>query len=442
MVVDMHNFNFARGIVRDGPKFGFEVSMVIPRRASDVVVRRLQARAALSISLADQLMDDPWSWRIAEAIDGGAILAGDLAALDGAAAIAGAVVLLPTASAREMLALAIAIERTGPPAAIVLGFHSLRTGEEQPKATNQFMGLLRYAMNRLRRVFPADRIIVNSTNARLAQAMSDLLRQPTWSYSHPIWYDLAEPKPDPEAPPDDGRLTVAVLGGTRLDKGGGMLADIASHAAGLAGRMRLLIQLVERYRVKAGTRIDDGLTDNPLVAIRWGSMPETALIWHLQTVAAVLMPYDPAEYRDRASGIFAFAAAMGRPVIVPGGSWMSEQLEQGLAAGIVVATHEPQGYAKALRRFIDVAPSLGRAAAKRAAAWRDRENGWRHLASISRELRACGIDLPPTPETPPAAATPDEEPGEAPAVARDAGRPVRVRRVRPGEPGGQMGSSG
>ncbi len=389
--IDMHNYNFARGVARDAGKLGLAPAILAPRRARPALVRSLGARPVLSVSAEDVLMDDRTSWRIAEAIDGGAILADDLAALDGPAAIAGAVVLLPTASAREIMALALAIGRTGPPAAIVLGFHSLRTGDTELRPTNQVLGLLRYSLNRLRQVFPADRILVNATTGLLAQAMAGLLNQPTRIYPHPIWYDLAEPAPDAGAPPPDGRPTIAVLGGNRLDKGGAMLAEIARHAVDLADRARLLVQVMPRYRSREETTIAEGLHGNPLVAVRMGVMPESAMLHHCRTVDAVLLPYDPAEYRDRASGIFALAVAMGRPVIVPAGTWMAERMEAGEATGLVVRIHAPFAYAGAMRNFLDRRAQFQAAAALRAEPWARRENGVRYLEAMVRDLGRAAI---------------------------------------------------
>ncbi|BBK41550.1 hypothetical protein STVA_15700 [Allostella vacuolata] len=391
---DMHNYNFAAGVRRDGPALGLEVQILVPRRAPARLVEELGAHACLSVSVADTLMQDRWSWRIAEAMDGGAILGQDLAGLDGAAAIAGAVVMVPTATPRDIMGLALAIERTGPPAAILLGFHHLRTGEADPGPENQVMGLHRYAINRLRAVFPAGRILSAATTGPLALAMAELLALPTRIYPHPVWYDLATPEPDADGPPPDGRPTVAVLGGTRLDKGGAMLADIARHASDLAGRMRLLVQFVRRYRTTDAPAIEDELTASPLVALRRGILPEPALLHYLETAAAVLLPYEPAEYRDRASGIFGFAVAMGCPVIVPAGTWMADQLHRGAATGLVVGAHLPFAYAAALRQILDRADELKAAAQARAPAWRARECGRRYLEVMIRDLQGCGVAGP------------------------------------------------
>ena len=386
--VDQHNYNFAAGVVRDAPDLGYAVQVVVPMAADDAVVGALGARACLSLWAGDRAMADPWSWRIANVVDGGGRLAEDLAALDGPAAIVGALVMLPTASAQEMFALATAVRRTRrPPAAVVLGFHHVRAGEQGVSQSMQLLGLLRYAMNLLRMVVPPDRILVTATTERLARTLGGLLEHPVRHYPHPIWYDLAAAEPDRHGPPPDGRPTIAVLGSSRADKGARMLGDIARHAADLADRARLLVQLMPRFGLRAGATLENGLVGNPLVAIRSGVLPEPALLHHVQTAAALLLPYEPAEYVDRASGIFALGAAAGCPLVVPAGTWMAEQLEKGAAAGITVPIHAPFAYATAIRQVLERQHELQAAARQRAAAWRRDECGQQYLARMGPDLQ-------------------------------------------------------
>ncbi|BBK38050.1 hypothetical protein STAQ_31280 [Allostella sp. ATCC 35155] len=389
--VDMHNFNFARGVVRDGPKLGLAPRMVIPRRAAGRLADAIGASAVLSMSVDDLLMHDGLSWRIADAIDGGAMLADDLEALDGPDAIDGAVMLLPTATAREILGLALTIERGPRPLAVVLGFHELKTGETEQRSTNQALGLLRYATNRLRRVFPAERILASATTGPLAKRLAGVLNHTVRLWPHPMWYDLAAPAPDPAGPAADGRATIAVLGGTRRDKGGELLVDIARHAQPLAARARLLVQLMPRSHGREGNPIAEGLADDPLVVVRRGMLPESALLHHCGTVDAILLPYEPDEYRERASGIFALAVAMGRPVIVSDGTWMAERLREGAATGLIVAVHAAFAYARAMAAIVDDRARFLEAAALRAASWRERENGVQHLATMIRVLSEAGV---------------------------------------------------
>ena len=53
----------------------------------------------------------------------------------------------------------------------------------------------------------------------------------------------------------------------------------------------------------------------------------------------ILMPYDPAIYAFRTSGVFIEALGLGRPVITTDGTWMTHQLRKWPAAGLTMASY-------------------------------------------------------------------------------------------------------
>ena len=70
----------------------------------------------------------------------------------------------------------------------------------------------------------------------------------------------------------------------------------------------------------------------------------------------ILLPYDADQYRSRLSAIFVDATCAGVPVVVPEGTWMSRQLEEGLAAGGAFATLSPHAITTVVRQLL---PRLG-----------------------------------------------------------------------------------
>jgi glycosyltransferase involved in cell wall biosynthesis len=65
----------------------------------------------------------------------------------------------------------------------------------------------------------------------------------------------------------------------------------------------------------------------------------------------VIIPYDPAAYRARSSGVFAEAMAAGIPVIVPEGTWMAEELRRaGGESGVIY--RESQHLARHLAKIL------------------------------------------------------------------------------------------
>ena len=88
----------------------------------------------------------------------------------------------------------------------------------------------------------------------------------------------------------------------------------------------------------------------------------------------ILLPYDADQYRSRLSAIFVDATCAGVPVVVPEGTWMSRQLEEGLGAGGTFATLSPQAIAAVVRQVLprlDTVKRAAHAAATRAVSQHD-----------------------------------------------------------------------
>jgi glycosyltransferase involved in cell wall biosynthesis len=93
----------------------------------------------------------------------------------------------------------------------------------------------------------------------------------------------------------------------------------------------------------------------------------------------VVIPYVHDVYREATSGIFAEALALGKPVVVPSGTWMAQELETA-GAGMVFSREQPSGLAD---RVLEVARDM-KAYAERAEASRD---AWRAFHSADNLVR-------------------------------------------------------
>jgi hypothetical protein len=58
----------------------------------------------------------------------------------------------------------------------------------------------------------------------------------------------------------------------------------------------------------------------------------------LSRIGTVLLAYEPQPYRTLTSGVLIEAAGTGKVVVVPAGTWLSEEIERGLAAGTTFAS--------------------------------------------------------------------------------------------------------
>lgn len=132
----------------------------------------------------------------------------------------------------------------------------------------------------------------------------------------------------PQAP-----LIITYMGDARPEKGFQYLSRIAQ-----AVRLSLLETGKARFRLQANFNSADGDPECVFSRTELERFPESQVelllspqseeeyLANLQSSGLILIPYDVNNYSQRSSGIFAEAAAMEVPVIVPAGTWMSRQL--------------------------------------------------------------------------------------------------------------------
>lgn len=178
----------------------------------------------------------------------------------------------------------------------------------------------------------------------------------------------------PGAPPH-----LVFAGGARAEKGYGLLPGLVAALAGQA-----------RFTIHSGPI---GAADDPLVQrahrrLRAAAGPGLTLLEHplppddylalLRAADLLLLPYDPAAYGPRSSGILAEARAMGVPAVVPAGRWMEQAA--GPEPALVFAT--PAGFAPCVRAALARLPVLLAGYAEAAPAWRAQHSPAALLAAI------------------------------------------------------------
>lgn len=186
----------------------------------------------------------------------------------------------------------------------------------------------------------------------------------------------------------DSTLTIGVFGNSKREKGFHFLPDvIAKMSARLEKRrLRFVIQVdhagddpaiaqAARDLVKMGP---------PLVEIIEGSLSAETYWSLLERVDLFLLPYDPALYGTRGSGLLSEAATLGVPVVAPGGTGIGEEVAAARAAGVVFNLYQPDAIVAAAVEAVERLPELSQAAGAIAANWRESNSGRGYL----RKLRA------------------------------------------------------
>ncbi len=96
----------------------------------------------------------------------------------------------------------------------------------------------------------------------------------------------------------------------------------------------------------------------------------------------VLLPYEPGVYTTLTSGVYIEAVSCGKPVVVPGGTWMAEQIALGRGVGTVFGDSSLESLTSALQRALTEADDLCAAASALASEVRRENSSRRYLEKV------------------------------------------------------------
>jgi len=240
---------------------------------------------------------------------------------------------MPTARPREIAGFADWLLKHASRPQVVIGFHLFM----RPMEPGSVEGLVhRLATNRLAEAVGRERIFPYATNRPLARRLAAAMNLGIYLAPLPHFYGPpAAPVAPPALPPGDGPLIVTV-GVPKARKLGVPLPDIVRGALRRRADLRFVIQ-VKEAEPDADLMALGKLRQVKLVK---GWLEDDAFAALIQASAALLLPYQRDRYAENISGPFAFAAAYGRPAIVPSGTWMAERIARKQAAGIAYKRDE------------------------------------------------------------------------------------------------------
>lgn len=113
----------------------------------------------------------------------------------------------------------------------------------------------------------------------------------------------------------------------------------------------------------------------------------------IRSTEILLLPYQREDYADRSSGLMMEAAAFGRVVVVPDGTWLSDQIAEGKAAGKAFAQHSAKSIAESLILAIKELPKLSDQALKCADFWWDNQSSSAFVQKFMVLLEAQRAEL-------------------------------------------------
>ena len=359
-----HHFNESHGFVQEFHRRGRELLLLINVNASSQITAQLNARAVL---------DDPtfrMEWSFNERSDRflamlHAQVDPDLKAND--------VVLLTVSTQLEAHALTrwlpeLPLDEKPWIVILFLSDRWNRSGREEYERQTAEFRLLNAAISGLA-TRDAHRLIFCAPTDLLAEELSELLGAKVCVAPLPLPYGEPELYSSPKSNPHLPR--VAVLGGTRREKGSYLLLDIV-RACQWHVPVEFLIHLTNNTLVATEFEALARVAKEPgVMVIREPiTLPEYNIALNSSDIC--LFPYEVIPYRKRVSGVFGEAVAYGKPVIATRGTWMAEQIEAGRAAGTIFEDLEPESIARAITRCVLDLTSLQQSAQALSIEWRSK----------------------------------------------------------------------
>ena len=210
--------------------------------------------------------------------------------------------------------------------------------------------VMRLALARLRGLTDRQEIRLVTDSAILAREYAELtpLAVTELPIPHTTWLDGA-----PSPPKSDGPLRVVAPGRSMVTKGLDVLVEAIEelHATGELSRFHFTLQdYAAAFREPEVTALISRLRrlGSPQVRIVDQPLSESEYYELLAGADLVALPFRRSVYAASTSGGFVEALAMGKPVVVTAGTWMSAELER---AGAVLTCADRSGpdLARALR---------------------------------------------------------------------------------------------
>ncbi|HYM59280.1 MAG TPA: glycosyltransferase [Thermoanaerobaculia bacterium] len=213
----------------------------------------------------------------------------------------------------------------------------------------------------------ARRMIFFAVTAPLAEELTALLGTSVDIAPMPLPY--GDPHLYRPATPQSRLPRVAILGGTRPEKGSYLIPEII-RACRSHVQVEFLVHLTNNTMTPEAFEKLARIAGEPHVTVISEPMtlPEYNAALHSATVA--LFPYEVTPYKKRTSGVFAEAVAFGKPVVATRGTWMAAQIEAGRAAGTIFDELQPDSIAQAIARCVADLESLQESAQALSSAWR------------------------------------------------------------------------
>lgn len=378
-----HHFTEARGFQRELARRGKKLLLLVSAHAQPHVVRELGARAVLE----DTTFRAEWSFeersrgfvamlrdRVERFVKGGDCVMVTIATQLEAHALGRWLQELPVRR-KPFLAITFLSDRWN------------RSTREEYERQSAELATLRATLASLD-ADDARRMLFFAVTHPLCEELSAFLGTPVSFAPMPIPYG------SPPAPEPSSRPRVAILGGTRREKGSYRIPAIIRACRELVD-VEFLVHLTNDSLSAEDASALAVIREEPNVRVLPAALPVAEYEAAYGSAHLALFPYEVVPYRIRTSGVFGEAVAYGKPCVVTPGTWLAEQIEAGRAAGVIAEDERPESFARAIAKCVADLDSFTRLAQTKSAAWRAEVSQTTYFDRVEAELAKRSADRKP-----------------------------------------------
>ena len=379
-----HYFNETLGWRDVCAQQGIACRIYVNRKAGPEITGPLDAVPAFTFAADDGLRFEPVTQALHDMIVKCDYFAYECRLLDAHGVGPDDVVIAPYAGAAEMVGLARWLEshkreerprivtimhRQGDDWRLDAGRTAVVEGDAAP---------LRYGAQRLVRAAGEDRLLFAANSTTLARLLANVTGIAVTALPVLLRHGLAASYggQDGEAamPAYRGhRFDVGLLGEFRAEKGGKVALKALARCFGERTGLSAAVQVADDKQAGTVRDLLQGVRGSGGIAVLKGPLSPQDFETCVGACRLIALPYHPERYAARVSGLFVEATAWGRPVVAPAGTWMSDMIDEGRAAGTCFDRLTLDAVHGALQRALDDLPGLTARSRALAPAWRQSE---------------------------------------------------------------------
>lgn len=251
-------------------------------------------------------------------------------------------------------------------------FRILETGHESRAAI-----LFRIACANLRPQSGQERVFLLADNRHLAAVVSRICARRIFATPVPKYFGAAEASGYSKEPAGP---TVYVHLNRRSGPLVKDLANIIRCITAAVPGVRFIIKPTKTLAIEAQETLSSQIAS--LAEMLPEEQPADDFLANFSKCTVVLLPYEPQAYAILTSGVFVEAASFGRPVVVPGGTWMARQIIEGRGAGTIFEEPDAKTVVAALLEALRNSERLGALARSLAADMRNRNSCRQYIEKI------------------------------------------------------------